>query len=611
MSATTIEWMASVALPVLLGTINLLKALHTSTNSIVFSLTLSDFLLGCLILPFSIIQEFSNTWHFGTLLCKSWLSLDILLSTASIYNLLAISFDRYMAVKQPIKYGRLISSSRLSKFTISTVWLISAVLALPPFLSDLFLVTASSKMEMNAMLNTNHSSAAILELANTCTPVTNSDPYILFSAFISFILPMILMVALNVSIFCTVLDSKRKLSRTSFPVRSASAVSAGKQQHLLDAQEEKALRVHRGGSCRTLSKTGAPFDANWHHTISSKEKCHRSLLFLKKSSLGSNAIQHFQSRTKPTAFVHQQSLPSTAAFHASSVVQQNVSRNSMDNNNHHRSLPSSRKDTLDLSIAGGICGGAGGARGETFSTSLDSPKSSGGCTSLGGVGGPDVRKQTVRQIWLNRIKRIKMSQHQKSSSSYFCQSMRLWSSAGSCSELRCSSSLVNNMRLLMEHEHRLRSIAAVRKQRSVTERAVDRAVWFPAVVTSLFAGAGVKQSTTIYRRQSERLLLYPTIHQFAKNSLRTEMRVARTIAVVVGCFTCCWLPFTIIYVLQAFHLCPVGTCIPDWLFSVSFWLGYANSALNPLLYAAFSRDFRMAFRRVLMRDRNSSFRSSG
>jgi hypothetical protein len=58
------------------------------------------------------LQEFSHSWCFGTLWCKSWLSLDILFSTASIYNLLAISFDRYMAVKQPIKYGRLISSSR-------------------------------------------------------------------------------------------------------------------------------------------------------------------------------------------------------------------------------------------------------------------------------------------------------------------------------------------------------------------------------------------------------------------------------------------------------------------------------------------------------------------
>jgi hypothetical protein len=63
--------MASFWLALFLGAINLLvvcgnlfvlyilvsqKSLHTSTNTIVFSLTLSDFLLGCLILPFSILQ---------------------------------------------------------------------------------------------------------------------------------------------------------------------------------------------------------------------------------------------------------------------------------------------------------------------------------------------------------------------------------------------------------------------------------------------------------------------------------------------------------------------------------------------------------------------------
>jgi hypothetical protein len=80
----------------------------------------------------------------------------------------------------------------LTKFTISAVWVISAFLAIPPFLSDLFLIT-DSKEQMEDLLGTNYSDG-FLEFAGTCTPVTNSDLYILFSATISFILPMILMV---------------------------------------------------------------------------------------------------------------------------------------------------------------------------------------------------------------------------------------------------------------------------------------------------------------------------------------------------------------------------------------------------------------------------------
>jgi hypothetical protein len=141
-----------ISVPIFLGVVNLLvvlgnlvvvymiatqKSLQSSTNYIVLSLTISDFLLGVIVLPFSIFQEYSNTWLFGSVWCKAWLGLDVFLSTASIYNLLAISFDRWMAVKQPIKY-RFISSNRMTKITIGVVWLISALTALPPLIYDHF-----------------------------------------------------------------------------------------------------------------------------------------------------------------------------------------------------------------------------------------------------------------------------------------------------------------------------------------------------------------------------------------------------------------------------------------------------------------------------------------
>ncbi|KAK6044356.1 hypothetical protein COOONC_18139, partial [Cooperia oncophora] len=79
---------------------------------------------------------------------------------------------------------------------------------------------------------------------------------------------------------------------------------------------------------------------------------------------------------------------------------------------------------------------------------------------------------------------------------------------------------------------------------------------------------------------------------------RTELRVARTTAVVVGVFVICWIPFSTIYVLQAYSLCLMPDCITNTMYVIAFWLGYSNSAVNPLLYAAFSRDFRAAFRKL-------------
>ncbi|PIO72563.1 hypothetical protein TELCIR_05508 [Teladorsagia circumcincta] len=86
----------------------------------------------------------------------------------------------------------------------------------------------------------------------------------------------------------------------------------------------------------------------------------------------------------------------------------------------------------------------------------------------------------------------------------------------------------------------------------------------------------------------------------ARFSLRTELRVARTTAVVVGVFVICWFPFSTIYVLQAYSLCLMPDCITNTMYVIAFWLGYSNSAVNPLLYAAFSRDFRAAFRKLIV-----------
>ncbi len=46
--------------------------------------------------------------------------------------------------------------------------------------------------------------------------------------------------------------------------------------------------------------------------------------------------------------------------------------------------------------------------------------------------------------------------------------------------------------------------------------------------------------------------------------------------------------------------CPTcACCVQEWGFSFAFWLGYSNSALNPVIYTVFNKDFRRAFKRIL------------
>nr|XP_033470972.1 dopamine receptor D4 related sequence [Epinephelus lanceolatus] len=107
------------------------QSLKTATNYFIISLAAADLLLALLVLPLYVYSEFlGGIWTLSTALCDALMTMDVMLCTASILNLCAISVDRYIAVVVPLKYNRNQFSVRQLAL-IAATWVLSLSVASP------------------------------------------------------------------------------------------------------------------------------------------------------------------------------------------------------------------------------------------------------------------------------------------------------------------------------------------------------------------------------------------------------------------------------------------------------------------------------------------------
>lgn len=105
--------------------------LQNATNYFVVSLAAADIAVGVLAIPFaiSISTGFCTTFHA----CLFIACFVLVLTQSSIFSLLAIACDRYIAIRIPLRYNSLVTSRR-ANVTIGVCWLLSFVIGLTPML---------------------------------------------------------------------------------------------------------------------------------------------------------------------------------------------------------------------------------------------------------------------------------------------------------------------------------------------------------------------------------------------------------------------------------------------------------------------------------------------
>ncbi|KAL9960208.1 hypothetical protein ACROYT_G033633 [Oculina patagonica] len=85
----------------------------------------------------------------------------------------------------------------------------------------------------------------------------------------------------------------------------------------------------------------------------------------------------------------------------------------------------------------------------------------------------------------------------------------------------------------------------------------------------------------------------------------TKRKIVRNLAIITAVFAFCWLPTQCYHLILAFRP-DIHDTTPLYVMSLCFWLGHANSAINPWLYMMLSDNFRKSLCDMVHR-RNSRF----
>ncbi|XP_048762310.1 somatostatin receptor type 2-like [Ostrea edulis] len=162
--------------------------MKTVTNLYILNLAVSDALFLAS-LPFLIVTTIIKHWIFGAAMCKIYFVLFSINFFASVFQLTALSADRFLAVCHPVR------SSRYRNTTIAfliclVMWSVSFIVMLPIILYSTTYVNTNS--------NTNHQTCTILWPEGQ--PIPADKAFTWYTFLLGFLIPVSLISVLYISV---------------------------------------------------------------------------------------------------------------------------------------------------------------------------------------------------------------------------------------------------------------------------------------------------------------------------------------------------------------------------------------------------------------------------
>lgn len=128
------------------------------------------------------------------------------------------------------------------------------------------------------------------------------------------------------------------------------------------------------------------------------------------------------------------------------------------------------------------------------------------------------------------------------------------------------------------------------------------AVLYSCLIYKLWFRCPSEFTASTYRRQSEEALSLARVSPDEKGKLaKSKKIVLKMLVTVVVVFALCWLPMHVRSFLYFFKKEGFPCGLPPFLDFIGYFLGHANSALNPCIYVSFSESYRHTFKSVLVK----------
>ncbi|ODM87139.1 Galanin receptor type 3 [Orchesella cincta] len=601
--------------------------MRSITNFCLANLAFADLCVGIFCVYQNIVTYLMDSWIFGEFMCKMYHFINSLSTTASVLILVVICIERYLAIIHPMTCKQMMTLTRL-RITIICVWILSAAISSPRFyyFTTISYPLPNGQEEILCVPNRTKYDSKILDM---------------ISMTVLFIIPLLIISVLYTQIGVVLWKtSTTKMSATSGSMENSSSGSASYYQEadsIIQTFDLTLLPVpipHRQQSC--YKNHHVKLSPTTNHV--KRDVCHSSVK--KPAYCSSELFCNYSEK-------HPHKVQSVVSLSQQNSINHSVQVHNYFNKSEETSLNHCCAQTPNHLTTNGDCSeqnqtGFNAKDRRVNEDESTSPKSTccgsarKRCLKLSRKHGSDTQKEVTfstppspfssfdaRSSKTDPIVLVKFEKKQKKYKKGRRDQCTILMNTKNLHSNSCQCGNETFTRLGGKSENTIGSQCdfCANNYSSIESSVSSNACKCPcSYEEAAAAGASFPSQTSRQPALKKiRRLRVVKSSKYGSVALQSRRKIVRMLIVVVLAFAVCHLPFHARKIWQYMSSSYQGGSVFSQVFTpLTFLIMYANSGINPLLYAFMSKKFRTSFsdllcckmRKSLRISRNASVRST-